>query len=156
MVENSRDPNMSTKIQELSRQVSFIILISQECYFLKCIWFTKVPESASPFQDWNRMSSQSKQVIISLICLMNDYHLGALSTSSSTTSGAKYPRARNCFKKLPFYIGSVTEGLQNQLPLFRAWRPRAPNRSQHTRYREIPRGQADVQSHLWTSHWYRL
>ena len=35
MVENSRDPNMSTKIQELSRQVSFIILMSQECYLFK-------------------------------------------------------------------------------------------------------------------------
>ena len=36
---------------------------SQECYLLKCIWFSKVPDSASPFQDWNRMSSQSKQVV---------------------------------------------------------------------------------------------
>ena len=75
---------------------------------VKCIWCTKVPDSASPFQDWNRMSSQSKQVIISQKYVMNDNHLGALSTSSSTTSGAKHPWARNCFKKLPFYTGSVT------------------------------------------------
>ena len=37
MVENTRDPNISTKIQELSRQVSFIIPMSQECYLLKCL-----------------------------------------------------------------------------------------------------------------------
>ena len=102
MVENSRDPNMSTKIQELSRQVSFITVISQECYLLKCIWFSKVPDSASPFQDWSRMSSQSKQVVHLLVyflhyrwCFMNYYHLGAHSTSSSATSGAKHPPARN-------------------------------------------------------------
>ena len=55
----------------------------------------KVPDSASPFQDWNRMSCQSKQVIMSLKYLMNDYFLGALSSSSSTTPGAKLPPARN-------------------------------------------------------------
>ena len=106
-----------------------------------------MPDSALPFQDWNRMSSQSKQVIISLEYIINNHHLGALFTSSSTTSGAKHPPARNWstfYEAALLHRFSHRVRFQNQLPLFRAWRPRAPNRSQHTRYREIPRGQADV------------
>ena len=34
-----------------------------------------MPDSALPFQDWNRMSSQSKQVIISLKYIINNHHL---------------------------------------------------------------------------------
>jgi len=70
MVENSRDPNMSTKIQELSRQV---------------------PDSASPFQDWNRMSTQSKQVP-SLPQVVRPQEPSTLELATGVR-----------FKKLPFY-----------------------------------------------------
>ena len=104
MVENSRDPNMSTKIQELSRQVTFTSLTIQvrsaisfsehdlhRCLILLVHFKTGIACPLSP----NRWYIYNHFFLHYRRCPMNDYHLGAHSTSSSTTPGAKLPPARN-------------------------------------------------------------